>query len=226
MHQAIDASLERLGTDYVDLYYLHRVDPTTPIEETVGAMAELVSRGKVRYLGLSEAAPDTIRRAHQVHPITALQTEYSLFAREPEQQILPTTRQLGIGFVAYSPLGRGILTGGIRRSEEVQNDFRASVPWFQGDNFEHNVRLVDELERMAAAKGVTAAQLALAWLLHQGPDIVPIPGTRRQRNLELNAAAADIALSSEERAHLDRIFAPQAVAGERASGAYLDRVNR
>jgi aryl-alcohol dehydrogenase-like predicted oxidoreductase len=226
VRQAIDASLERLGTDYVDLYYLHRVDPTTPIEETVGALAELVEAGKVRHLGLSEAAPETIRRAHHTHPMTALQTEYSLFARDPERQILPTTRELGLGFVAYSPLGRGMLTGGIRRAEEVQNDFRGSVPWFQGDNFEHNVRLVEQLEQMAKARGVTAAQLALAWLLHQGPDIVPIPGTRRQRNLELNAAAADIALSSEELARIDSVFAPQAAAGERASEAYLERVNR
>lgn len=226
MRQAIDASLERLGTDYVDLYYLHRVDPTTPIEETVGAMADLVRAGKVRYLGLSEAAPETVRRAHHTHPITALQTEYSLFTRDPERQILPTTRELGLGFVAYSPLGRGMLTGAIRRAEDVQSDFRGSVPWFQGDNFEHNVRLVEELERMAEAKGVTAAQLALAWLLHQGPDIVPIPGTRRQRNLELNAAAADIALSSEELEQIESVFAPQAVAGERASAAYLERVNR
>jgi aryl-alcohol dehydrogenase-like predicted oxidoreductase len=226
VRQAIDASLDRLGTDYVDLYYLHRVDPTTPIEETVGAMAELVGAGKVHHLGLSEAAPETIRRAHRTHPITALQTEYSLFTRDPERRIVPTTRELGLGFVAYSPLGRGLLTGGIRRPEDVQNDFRGSVPWFQGDNFEHNVRLVDELERLAASKGVTAAQLALAWLLHQGPDIVPIPGTRRQHNLELNAAAADIALSPEELAQIDDIFAPQAVAGERASEAYLERVNR
>jgi aryl-alcohol dehydrogenase-like predicted oxidoreductase len=226
VRQAIDSSLERLATDYVDLYYLHRVDPTTPIEETVGAMAELVQAGKVRYLGLSEAAPETIRRAHRTHPITALETEYSLFSRDPERQILPTVRELGLGFVAYSPLGRGLLTGAIQRPEEVQKDFRGSVPWFQGDNLEHNVHLVDDLERMAEAKGVTAAQLALAWLLHQGPEIVPIPGTRRQRNLELNAAAADIALSSDELEHLDRVFAPQAVAGDRASAAYLERVNR
>ncbi|MDB5075942.1 MAG: aldo/keto reductase [Chloroflexi bacterium] len=225
VRQAIDASLERLGTDYVDLYYLHRVDPTTPIEETVGAMADLVTAGKVRHLGLSEAAPETIRRAHGTHPITALQTEYSLFAREPERQILPTTRELGIGFVAYSPLGRGLLTGAIQRPEHVQQDFRGTVPWFQGDNLEGNLQLVAELERMAAARGVTAAQLALAWLLHQGPDIVPIPGTRRPSNLEQNAAAADISLTSEELAQLDKVFAPQAVAGDRASEAYLSRVN-
>jgi aryl-alcohol dehydrogenase-like predicted oxidoreductase len=210
----------------VDLYYLHRVDPTTPIEETVGAMAELVGAGKVRYLGLSEAAPATIRRAHAIHPITALQTEYSLFTRDPEREILPTTRELGLGFVAYSPLGRGLLTGAIRRNEDVRRDFRGSVPWFQGDNLEQNLRLVAELERMAEAKGVAAAPLALAWLLHQGPDIVPIPGTRRQRNLELNVEAAGISLSSEELAHLDGVFAPQSVAGGRASAAYLQRVNR
>ena len=226
VRKAIDASLKRLATDYVDLYYLHRVDPTTPIEETVGAMAELVQAGKVRHLGLSEAAPETIRHAYRTHPITALQSEYSLFAREPERQILPTTRELGLGFVAYSPLGRGLLTGGIRRAEDVQNDFRGSVPWYQGDNLERNVPLVDELERMAEAKGVTAAQLALAWLLHQGPDIIPIPGTRRQHNLELNAAAADISLSPDELGRIDGIFAPQAIAGKRGSKAYLERVNR
>ena len=225
VRRAIEASLQRLGTDYVDLYYLHRVDPTTPIEETVGAMAELVKAGKVRYLGLSEAAPDTIRRAHRVHPITALQTEYSLFTREPEREILPTTRELGIGFVAYSPLGRGLLTGTIRKADDVQGDFRGTVPWFQGENFDRNVQLVGELERMAEARGVTAAQLALAWLLHQGPDIVPIPGTRRQSNLTLNAAAAGISLSAEDLAHLDGIFNEQAVAGNRASETYLERVN-
>jgi aryl-alcohol dehydrogenase-like predicted oxidoreductase len=226
VRQAIDASLKRLGTEYVDLYYLHRIDPATPIEETVGAMAELVGAGKVRWLGLSEAAPETMRRAHLTHPITALETEYSLFARDPERQILPTVRELGLGFVAYSPLGRGLLTGGIRRTDDVQNDFRGSVPWFQGDNIEQNVRLVDELERMAQRKGLTAAQLALAWLLHQGPDIVPIPGTRRQGNLELNAAAADTSLSSEDLEQIDSVFEPQAVTGERASAAYLERVNR
>jgi aryl-alcohol dehydrogenase-like predicted oxidoreductase len=185
-----------------------------------------VTAGKVRYLGLSEAAPETIRRAHAVHPITALQTEYSLFTRDPAQQILPTTRELGIGFVAYSPLGRGLLTGAIQRSTDVQNEFRGTVPWFQGDNLDQNLRLVAELERMAAAKEVTAAQMALAWLLHQGSDIVPIPGTRRPRNLELNAAAADLVLTAEDLAHLEEVFAPQAVAGERASASYLDRVNR
>jgi len=189
-------------------------------------MAELVQAGKVRHLGLSEAAPETIRHAYRTHPITALQSEYSLFAREPERQILPTTRELGLGFVAYSPLGRGLLTGGIRRAEDVQNDFRGSVPWYQCDNLERNVPLVDELERMAEAKGVTAAQLALAWLLHQGPDIIPIPGTRRQHNLELNAAAADISLSPDELGRIDGIFAPQAIAGKRGSKAYLERVNR
>ena len=186
---ALEESLARLGTDYVDLYYLHRVDPTTPIEETVGAMAELVAAGLVRYLGLSEAAPDTIRRAHATHPITALQTEYSLFSREPEAEILPTTRELGIGFVAYSPLGRGLLTGHFQRLEDLPaDDWRRSVPRWQEDNFDHNVALVSHLETIAQRHNISTAQLALAWLLHQGGDVVPIPGTRKRENLEANAA--------------------------------------
>ena len=192
IRQAIEASLERLGTDYVDLYYLHRIDPTTPIEETVGAMAELVHAGKVRYLGLSEASPETIRRAQRVHPIAALQTEYSLFSREPEHEILPTVRELGIGFVAYSPLGRGLLGGAIKGAGDLDpTDWRRTVPRFQEDNLERNAMLVTGFQEIAKACGATPAQLALAWLLHQGPDIVPIPGTRRSSNVEQNAAAAD-----------------------------------
>lgn len=226
VREAIDASLSRLGTDYVDLYYLHRVDPTTPIEETVGAMAELVRAGKVRHLGLSEASPETVRRAHRVHPIAALQTEYSLFSREPERDILPTLRELGIGFVAYSPLGRGLLTGAFKQKGDLQpTDWRHSVPRFQGDNFDRNAKLVARLDEMANARGVTPAQVALAWLLHQGSDIVPIPGTRRSRNVELNAAAASLSLSRDELAELDMLFAPSQVAGERGSTEYMQRVN-
>jgi aryl-alcohol dehydrogenase-like predicted oxidoreductase len=227
VRQSIDGSLERLGTDYVDLYYLHRVDPTTPIEETVGAMADLVQAGKVRYLGLSEAAPETIRRAQRVHPISALQTEYSLFSRDPEAEILPLVRELGIGFVAYSPLERGLLTGAITQASDLDpSDWRLNVPRFQGENLEHNLALVARLRELADAQGVSPAQLALAWLLHQGSDIVPIPGTRSRSNLEQNAAAAGISLSQEELAQLDALFAPTAVAGERASRAYMEAVNR
>jgi aryl-alcohol dehydrogenase-like predicted oxidoreductase len=223
---ALEESLARLGTDYVDLYYLHRVDPTTPIEETVGAMAELVTGGLVRYLGLSEAAPETIRRAHATHPITALQTEYSLFSREPEAAILPTTRELGIGFVAYSPLGRGMLTGHFQRIEDIPpDDWRRSVPRWQEENFEQNVRLVAGLESVARRLGITTAQLALAWVLHQGDDIVPIPGTRKRENLEANAAAADVALSADDLLELDAVASPDLVAGARGADAYLERVN-
>jgi aryl-alcohol dehydrogenase-like predicted oxidoreductase len=227
VREAIDGSLERLGTDYVDLYYLHRVDPTTPIEDTVGAMADLVQAGKVRYLGLSEAAPETLRRAQRVHPISALQTEYSLFSRDPEAEILPLVRELGIGFVAYSPLERGLLTGAITQAGDLApSDWRLNVPRFQGENLERNLALVAHLRELADARGVTTAQLALAWLLNQGTDIVPIPGTRSRSNLEQNAAAAAISLSQEELAQLDELFTPTAVAGERASRAYLEAVNR
>jgi aryl-alcohol dehydrogenase-like predicted oxidoreductase len=223
---ALEESLGRLGTDYVDLYYLHRVDPSTPIEETVGAMAELVSAGLVRYLGLSEAAPETIRRAHATHPITALQTEYSLFSREPEDEILPTTRELGIGFVAYSPLGRGMLTGQFQRLEDLPaDDWRRSVPRWQEENFEQNVRVVDGLEEIARRHGISAAQLALAWVLHQGDDIVPIPGTRRRANLEANAAAADVSLSADDLAEIEAVASPDRVAGARGADAYMARVN-
>jgi aryl-alcohol dehydrogenase-like predicted oxidoreductase len=199
VRSACEGSLLRLGVDHIDLYYQHRVDPDTPIEETVGAMAELVQEGKVRYLGLSEAGPDTLRRACAVHQITALQTEYSLWSRDPEDEILPTCRELGIGFVAYSPLGRGFLTGAIRSVGDLaENDFRLSTPRFQGENFQRNLDLVAEVERLAGKKDVTPAQLALAWVLAQGEDIVPIPGTRRIARLEENAAAADVELTDDE----------------------------
>jgi aryl-alcohol dehydrogenase-like predicted oxidoreductase len=223
---ALEASLARLGTDYIDLYYLHRVDQTTPIEETVGAMGELVTAGLVRHLGLSEAAPETIRRAHATHPIAALQTEYSMFSREPEAEILPVTRELGIGFVAYSPLGRGLLTGDFQRLEDLpKDDWRHGVPRWQEENFDHNVRLVARLEAIARRHDITTAQLALAWLLHQGQDIVPIPGTRKRKNLEANAAAADVSLNADELREIAAIAAPETVAGARGSEQYLERVN-
>jgi aryl-alcohol dehydrogenase-like predicted oxidoreductase len=223
---ALEESLARLGTDYVDLYYLHRVDPSTPIEETVGAMADLVSAGLIRYIGLSEAAPETIRRAHATHPITALQTEYSLFSREPEAEILPTTRELGIGFVAYSPLGRGLLTGRFRRREDLpEDDWRRGVPRWQEDNFDSNVRLVAHLEEIASRHHVSTAQLALAWLLHRGTDIVPIPGTRKRENLEANAAAVDVNLTDDELREIDAVASPETVAGARGSAGYMERVN-
>jgi aryl-alcohol dehydrogenase-like predicted oxidoreductase len=223
---ALEESLARLGTDYVDLYYLHRVDPSTPIEETVGAMAELVAAGMVRYLGLSEAAPETISRAHATHPITALQTEYSMFSREPEEAILPTTRELGIGFVAYSPLGRGMLTGQFQRLDDLPaGDWRRSVPRWQEENFEQNVRVVDHLEAIARRHGISAAQLALAWVLHQGEDIVPIPGTRKRANLEANAGAAGVTLTADDLREIDAVASPDRVAGARGAEAYLARVN-
>jgi aryl-alcohol dehydrogenase-like predicted oxidoreductase len=223
---ALEESLARLGTDYVDLYYLHRVDPSTPIEETVGAMAELVSAGLVRYLGLSEAAPDTIRRAHATYPITALQTEYSMFSREPEDAIIPTTRELGIGFVAYSPLGRGLLTGQFQRLEDLPaDDWRRSVPRWQEENFDHNVRLVAHLDEIARRTNISTAQLALAWVLHQGNDIIPIPGTRKRENLEANAAAADVILSADDLREIDAVASPDSVAGARGADAYMARVN-
>ena len=223
---ALEESLSRLGTDYVDLYYLHRVDPSTPIEETVGGMAELVSAGLVRYIGLSEAAPETIRRAHAIHPITALQTEYSLFSREPEAAILPTTRELGIGFVAYSPLGRGLLTGTFQRLDDIPaDDWRRGVPRWQDENFERNVQLVGHLEEIASRHNITAAQLALAWVLHQGEDIIPIPGTRRRENLEANAAAAEVTLSADDLREIDAVISPGRVAGARGGTEYLARVN-
>jgi aryl-alcohol dehydrogenase-like predicted oxidoreductase len=197
--RACEGSLQRLGVDHIDLYYQHRVDPDTPIEETVGAMAQLVQEGKVRYLGLSEANPETVRRACSVHQITALQTEYSLWSREPEAEILPTCRELGVGFVAYSPLGRGFLTGAIRSIDDFdEDDFRRYQPRFQGENFQRNLDLVDRINELAADKGVTPAQLALAWVLSQGEDIVPIPGTRRIERLEENIGALDVELAPDD----------------------------
>jgi aryl-alcohol dehydrogenase-like predicted oxidoreductase len=214
---ACDASLERLGIDVIDLYFQHRVDRTVPIEETVGAMAELVQAGKVRYLGLSEAKPETIRRAHAVHPITALQTEYSLWSREPEARILPTVRELGIGFVAYSPLGRGFLTGRFATEDDVRgaSDFRSRHPRFQGENFLKNREIVERVTAIAADKGVTAGQLALAWVLHRGADIVPIPGTKRVEYLEENVAAADLKLSADDLRRLDAAAPVGLTAGDR-----------
>jgi aryl-alcohol dehydrogenase-like predicted oxidoreductase len=204
VRKTIDGSLERLGTDHVDLYYQHRVDPKVEIEETVGAMAELVEQGKVLHLGLSEAAPETIRRAHAVHPIAALQTEYSVFARQPEAEIIPTCRELGIGFVSYSPLGRGFLSGRFSSPDELaEDDFRRTQPRFQGDNLAANMRIVAKLREIADEKGITPAQLALAWVLSRGDDVVPIPGTKRRKYLEENAAAADVELTEEDLARID-----------------------
>ena len=213
---ACDASLQRLGVEHIDLYYQHRVDKTVPIEETVGAMAELVEQGKVRYLGLSEASPETIRRAHAVHPISALQTEYSLWTRDPEDAVLPTVRELGIGFVAYSPLGRGFLSGAIRTPDDLdEGDFRRNNPRFQGANFDKNLELVERVREIAAERDVTPGQMALAWLLHQGDDIVPIPGTKRRAYLEENAAASDISLSAEELERIDEAAPAGGTAGDR-----------
>jgi aryl-alcohol dehydrogenase-like predicted oxidoreductase len=213
---ACDASLRRLGTDHIDLYYQHRVDPDTPIEETVGALAELVSAGKVRFIGLSEAAPETIRRAHAVHPISALQTEYSLFSRDPEAELLPLTRQLGITFVAYSPLGRGLITGSIQKRDDLAaDDWRRTSPRFDDRALSSNVQYVQRVEAIADRKGITPSQLALAWVLAQGEDIVPIPGTKRRKYLEQNASAVDIHLSSEELAELDRAVPRGAIQGDR-----------
>jgi aryl-alcohol dehydrogenase-like predicted oxidoreductase len=199
VRRSIHGSLERLGTDHVDLYYQHRVDPNVPIEETVGAMAELVEQGKVRHIGLSEAAPETIRRAHAVHPVTAVQTEYSLWTRDPEAEVLPTCRELGIGFVPYSPLGRGFLSGRFTSPDELdEGDFRRSGPRFTGENLEANLRLAAKVEEIAADKGITPAQLAIAWILAQGDDLVPIPGTKRRTYLEQNAAAVEVELTDEE----------------------------
>jgi aryl-alcohol dehydrogenase-like predicted oxidoreductase len=222
---ACDASLERLGIDHIDLYYQHRVDPDTPIEETVGAMAELVQAGKVRYLGLSEAAPETIRRAHAVHPISALQSEYSLWTRDPEADVLPTIRELGIGLVPYSPLGRGFLSGRFRSPEDLpEGDFRRENPRFQGANFDRNLALVERVEELAAEKDVTPGQLALAWVLAQGDDIVPIPGTTRVEHLEENVAALEIDLTDDDLRELESVFPMGAASGERY--ADMSSVNR
>jgi aryl-alcohol dehydrogenase-like predicted oxidoreductase len=222
--KTIDGTLRRLGIDQIDLYYQHRVDPNVEIEETVGAMAELVEAGKVLHLGLSEAAPETIRRAHAVHPITALQTEYSVFAREPEAEILPTCRELGIGFVAYSPLGRGFLSGRFSNPDELaEDDFRRTQPRFQGENLEANMRIVAKLREIAEENGITPAQLALAWVLAQGEDIVPIPGTKRRKYLEENAAAADIGLTDEDLSRINEEL-PE-VSGDRYEEVGMAAVN-
>ncbi|MBN6150731.1 aldo/keto reductase [Xanthomonas sp. AmX2] len=225
---ACEASLRRLGVDYIDLYYQHRVDPNVPIEDTVGAMARLVEQGKVRFLGLSEAGADTIRRAHAVHPITAVQTEYSLWSRDPESNgVFAAVRELGIGFVPYSPLGRGFLTGAIRSPDDFEaDDYRRHSPRFQGENFARNLQLVEQVRTLAQAKGVTAGQLALAWVLAQGEDLVPIPGTKRLKYLEENLGALQVALSADERAQIDAIFPPDAAAGTRYPEAMMASVDR
>lgn len=216
VRRAIEGSLQRLGMDHVDLYYLHRVDANTPIEETVGAMGELVKEGKVRFLGLSETSPATLRRGHAEHPITALQTEYSLWSREPEDELLATCDELGIGFVPYSPLGRGFLSGEIKSIEDLaEGDFRRSNPRFQGENFQKNIDLVHAVAAIAADKGVTAAQLALAWVLARGETLVPIPGTRRIRTLEENAAAVDLVLTADDLARIEAVFPKGAASGHR-----------
>jgi len=223
---ASEGSLKRLGVETIDLYYQHRVDPQVPIEETVGAMAELVQEGKVRFLGLSEASPATIRRAHAVHPITALQTEYSLWSREPEDEILETVRELGIAFVAYSPLGRGFLTGQIKRYEDfAEDDYRRLSPRFQGDNFARNLELVRRVEAIAKEKGCTPAQLALAWVLAQGEDVIPIPGTKRRSYLDENAAAVAVQLSAEELKRLEEIAPRGAASGLRYPEEIMRSVN-
>jgi aryl-alcohol dehydrogenase-like predicted oxidoreductase len=216
VRKACDASLERLGVDHIDLYYQHRVDKTVPIEETVGAMAELVRAGKVRHLGLSEASPQTVRRAHAVHPITALQTEYSLWSRDPEDEVLPTVRELGIGFVPYSPLGRGFLTGRFTRPEDFdEDDFRRNHPRFQGENFQRNLDLVARVRAIADEKGCTPGQLALAWVLSRGDDVAPIPGTKHVPYLEENVGALAVSLTAEDLARLDEVAPRGAAAGER-----------
>jgi aryl-alcohol dehydrogenase-like predicted oxidoreductase len=222
-----DASLERLGVDHIDLYYQHRVDPKTPIEDTVGAMAELVRAGKVRHLGLSEASPATIRRAAAVHPIAALQTEYSLWSREVEDDILPTVRELGIGFVAYSPLGRGFLTGQFKSFDDLPaDDYRRNAPRFQGENFRKNLDLVAKVGEIAAAKGCTPGQLALAWVLARGDDIVPIPGTKRAKYLDENLAAATVTLTADDLARIEAVFPAGATAGDRYHAQGMQTVNR
>lgn len=228
VHSACDASLKRLGVDHIDLYYQHRVDPNVAIEETVGAMAQLVQAGKVKYLGLSEASPETIRRAHKVHPITALQTEYSLWERHAEQEIIPTIRDLGIGFVPYSPLGRGFLTGAITDKSKLDaTDTRIErYPRFNDENFDKNMRLVDRVRSIAEKKGVKPGQLALAWVLAKGEDFVPIPGTKRRKYLEENAAAADISLTADDVAELEQAVPTEAVAGDRYNAMGMKTVGR
>ncbi|HWT00185.1 MAG TPA: aldo/keto reductase [Pyrinomonadaceae bacterium] len=227
VRSACEASLRRLGVETIDLYYQHRVDPNTPIEETVGEMKRLVEEGKVRYLGLSEASAETIRRAHAVHPIAALQSEYSLWTRDVEEEILPTCRELGLGFVAYSPLGRGFLTGQFQKPEDLPpDDRRRMFPRFQEENFEQNLRLVERVKGLAESKGCTPAQLALAWVLAQGEDIVPIPGTKRRTYLEQNAKALEVELTAEDLARINEVARPEAVAGKRYPEAAMASVNR
>ncbi|WP_062204124.1 aldo/keto reductase [Aureimonas sp. AU12] len=224
--KACEDSLKRLGVEIIDLYYQHRVDPNVPIEDTVGAMSRLVEAGKVRYLGLSEAAPATIRKAHATHPIAALQTEYSLWSRDPEEEILPTLRELGIGFVPYSPLGRGFLTGRFKTPDDLPDgDFRKGSPRFSGENFAKNLKLVEIVEALAKRKGATASQLALAWVLAQGSDVVPIPGTKRVRYLEENADGVDVELSADDLGELDEAFGTDAVAGTRYPEAGMKALN-
>jgi aryl-alcohol dehydrogenase-like predicted oxidoreductase len=226
VRRCCDASLERLGIDHIDLYYQHRVDTTVPVEETWGTMSELVAAGKVRCLGISEAAPATIRRAHATHPITAVQSEYSLFTREPEAEVLPTCRELGIGFVPYSPLGRGVLSGTVTSTAQFRpGDFRASAPRFQGENFDRNLELVARLTAVAERKGCTPAQLALAWVLAQGADVVPIPGTKRRRFLEENVAALSVELAPDDIATIEAIAPPGAAVGDRYAPEHMARVN-
>ena len=227
VRQCCDASLKRLGVDHIDLYYQHRVDPKVQIEETVGAMAELVKAGKVRHLGMSEAAPATLRRAVKVHPIAALQTEYSLWSREPEAEILPTCRELGIGFVAYSPLGRGFLTGQFKSPDDfAPDDYRRNSPRFQGENFQKNLDLVGKIQNLAAAKGCAASQLALAWVLSRGDDVVPIPGTKRAKYLDENLAAATVQLTPADQAAIEAVFATGGAAGDRYPAHSMTAVNR
>lgn len=227
VHKACEGSLRRLGVDAIDLYYQHRVDPDTPIEETVGAMAKLVHKGKVRFLGLSEAGAETIRRAHAVHPITALQSEYSLWTRDPEREVLGVCRELGIGLVPYSPLGRGFLAGQIKRFEDLpEDDYRRSSPRFQGENFQRNLAVVKQVEEIAREKKCTPAQLALAWVLAQGDDIVPIPGTKRRKYLQENVGALEVALTNKDLARIDEVAPHEAVAGARYPDWAMGMVNR
>ncbi|RYC42529.1 aldo/keto reductase [Pectobacterium zantedeschiae] len=227
IRRAVEGSLTRLGTDVIDLYYQHRIDPTVPIEETVGTLSELVKEGKIRYIGLSEASVTTLGRAHRVHPITALQSEYSLWTRDMEAEILPTCERLGIGFVPYSPLGRGFLTGAIRSPDDLAaDDFRRTNPRFSGENFAKNLQLVEKIHQLAEEKQVTPSQLALAWVLAQGEHIVPIPGTKRRRYLEENVAALDVTLTKEELAAIDAIFPPDAAAGERYGKESMAALNQ
>jgi aryl-alcohol dehydrogenase-like predicted oxidoreductase len=226
VRKSCEGSLRRLGVETIDLYYQHRVDPNTPIEETVGAMAELVKEGKVRYLGLSEASPKTLRRAARVHPIAALQTEYSLWTRDPEDEIIPTCRELGVGFVAYSPLGRGFLTGKLKQADLGADDYRRLTPRFQGENFDRNVELVARVEAMAKEKNCKPAQLALAWVLAQGEDIVPIPGTKHRSYLEENVAALVVKLTNDDLARLDELMPQGAAAGPRYPEEMMKAVNQ